>query len=250
MIIIAIKEAGYNAYSVATKDGSAGEGNADDSHCFMNYLNGGKILNFSDIQNEILYAVDAGSYVTDYMGYVKGDYNFDLVNEAAKLYVTVGEKKLNAVKISENVYGFGKHEVGDGGASYDYVLTYTPAEDGTENFRWDINVPVTNLRYVQLHYTVKLMAPKTAVGTYGIYDRDGSKGYDGLYTNNQATLYPKATDAEVVGKGEDFQKPTVSYTVASVPQTGDTTPLGMLLALAGLAAAALLILNAGRKQHQ
>ena len=56
----------------------------------------------------------------------------------------------------------------------------------------------------------------------------------------------KATDAEVVGKGEDFQKPTVSYTVASVPQTGDTTPLGMLLALAGLAAAALLILNAGR----
>ncbi len=244
-----IKEAGYNAYSVATKDGSAGEGNADDSHCFMNYLNGGKILNFSDIQNEILYAVDAGSYVTNYMGYVKGDYNFDLVNEAAKLYVTVGEEKLNAVKISENVYGFGKHEAGDGGASYDYVLTYTPAEDGTENFRWDINVPVTNLRYVQLHYTVKLMAPKTAVGTYGIYDWDGSKGYDGLYTNNQATLYPKATDAEVVGKGEDFQKPTVSYTVASVPQTGDTTPLGMLLALAGLAAAALLILNAGRKQH-
>ena len=93
------------------------------------------------------------------------------------------------------------------------------------------------------------MAPKTAVGTYGIYDRDGSKGYDGLYTNNQATLYPKATDAEVVGKGEAFQKPTVSYTVASVPQTGDTTPLGMLLALAGLAAAALFILNAGRKQH-
>ena len=85
-----------------------------------------------------------GSTVTDHMGYVKGDYNFDLVNEAAKLYVTVGEKKLNAVKISENVYGFGKHEAGDGGASYDYVPTYTPAEDGTENFRWDINVPVTN----------------------------------------------------------------------------------------------------------
>ena len=29
---------------------------------------------------QILYAVDAGSYVTNYMGYVKGDYNFDLVN--------------------------------------------------------------------------------------------------------------------------------------------------------------------------
>lgn len=42
-----IKNAGYNAYSIATKDGMAGAGNADDSHCFMNYLNGGEILNFS-----------------------------------------------------------------------------------------------------------------------------------------------------------------------------------------------------------
>lgn len=42
-----IKNAGYNAYSIATEDGMAGAGNADDSHCFMNYLNGGEILNFS-----------------------------------------------------------------------------------------------------------------------------------------------------------------------------------------------------------
>ena len=60
-----IKNAGYNAYSIATKDGSAGDGNADDSHCFMNYLNGGENLNFSDIKKKILYAVSAGSIVTD-----------------------------------------------------------------------------------------------------------------------------------------------------------------------------------------
>ena len=41
----------YNSYDalkkarIVAEDGSAGEGNADDSHCFMNYLNGGKILN-------------------------------------------------------------------------------------------------------------------------------------------------------------------------------------------------------------
>ena len=208
-----IKSAGYNAYSIATKDGSAGEGNADDSHCFMNYLNGGASLDFSTIRNEILYAVDAGSYVTDYMGYVENDYNFDLVNDPAKIYVTVGDETLEAVPLQENTYGFGKHE-DQNGVSYDYVLTYTPAADGEENFLWSINVPITNLRHVQLHYTVKLMNPKTEAGTYGTYDANGSHGYDGLYTNNSATLYPKATGTGRVGDGQDFLKPTVSYQIS------------------------------------
>ena len=60
-----IKDAGYNAYSIAEEDGSAGAGNADDSHCFMNYLNGGASLNFSDIEKDIFYAVGAGSTVED-----------------------------------------------------------------------------------------------------------------------------------------------------------------------------------------
>lgn len=223
-----IKSAGYNAYSIATKDGMAGAGNADDSLCFMNYLNQGRSLNFGDIQNEILYAVDAGSYVTDYMGYVENDYNFDLVNDPAKIYVTVGDEKLEAVPLQENTYGFGKHE-DQNGVSYDYVLTYTPAADGEENFLWSINVPITNLRHVQLHYTVKLMNPKTEAGTYGTYDANGSQGYDGLYTNNSATLYPKATGTGRVGDGQDFLKPTVSYqinyytvTVNFVDEDGNT----------------------------
>ncbi len=99
-----IKSAGYNAYSIATQDSSAGAGNADDSYYFMNYLNGGSILNFSTIRNEILYAVDAGSYVTDYMGYVENDYNFDLVNDPAKIYVTVGDETLEAVPLQKNTY--------------------------------------------------------------------------------------------------------------------------------------------------
>ena len=216
-----IKKAGYNAYSIATEDGSAGAGNADDSHCFMNYLNGGKSLNFGDIEHKIIYAVDEGSSVIDTMGYVEGDYNFDFVNDAASIYVTVGSERLNAEKVEENVeetvYGFGGHENNDGEVSYDFHLIYKPANDGTEHIEWNLHVPVTNLRHVQLHYRVKLMNPKTVPGTYGTYDRDGSKGYDGLYTNNKATLYPQSTiiadAAPATDKGEDFPKPTVSYTV-------------------------------------
>ena len=205
-----IKSAGYNAYSIATQDSSAGAGNADDSYYFMNYLNGGRSLDFSTIRNEILYAVDAGSYVTDYMGYVENDYNFDLVNDPAKIYVTVGDETLEAVPLQENTYGFGWDKENN---SYNYVLTYTPAADGEEHFLWDINVPITNLRHVQLHYTAKLMNPKTEAGTYGTYDANGSQGYDGLYTNSSATLYPMATGAEIVGDGQDFLKPTISYQI-------------------------------------
>lgn len=39
-----IKDSGYHAYSIAVADGSAGAGNADDSHCFMHYLNDGASL--------------------------------------------------------------------------------------------------------------------------------------------------------------------------------------------------------------
>ena len=82
---------------------------------------------------------------------------------------------------------------------------------------------------MQLHYTVKLMNPKTEAGTYGTYDANGSHGYDGLYTNSSATLYPMATGAEIVGDGQDFLKPTVSYqinyytvTVNFVDENGNT----------------------------
>ena len=45
---------------------------------------------FDSISDEIIYLVDNGSYVTDYMGYVADDYNFDFINDASKLSITVG----------------------------------------------------------------------------------------------------------------------------------------------------------------
>jgi len=94
-----IKDSGYHAYSIAVKDGSVGAGNADDSRCFMNYLNDGASLNFNDIKKEIIYAVGAGSQVEDKMGS-----EFDLVPGTFQL--TVGGKALTCIQ-NGNTYSFG-----------------------------------------------------------------------------------------------------------------------------------------------
>ena len=103
---------------------------------------------------------------------------------------------------------------------YEFVLYYHP--DGCsykgktygESFVWKINVPVTIDHPVQLTYQVKLTNPKNEAGTYGTYDRDGKAGYEGLYTNNMAVLYPVDSNGNAY-EPEKFLKPTVSYTVKS-----------------------------------
>ena len=193
---------------------------------------GGKVGDLKDafdsISDEIIYLVDNGSYVTDYMGYVEGDYNFDFINDVSKLSITVGTKEnqetLNAEKIAENHYGFrgiekekepeAVQEMTTSEISYRYELEYVPGEKkGDEYFIWRINVPVSNFAPVALTYSVKLVNPKSASGTYGQYDEDGSKNYSGLYTNNSATLYPMDSKGQS-GVPENFLKPTVSYTVS------------------------------------
>ena len=189
---------------------------------FMGYLGGNKEASFNEIKNDILYLIDTGSYVEDYMGYVEGDYNFNFINDASKLTITVGrgdaQEKLDAVKIDDNHYGFGPVTVetdsSDKVTTYRYNLEYIPGNmTDTERFVWHINVPVENLAPVALTYSVKLVNPKSASGTYGQYDEDGSKNYSGLYTNNSATLHPKESN-ENWGIPENFLKPTVSYTVS------------------------------------
>ena len=188
---------------------------------FMNYLAGGKSVKFEQIQNDIYYLLDAGSTVVDVIGHTD-DYNFDFVNDAANLTMTVGGETLKTTKINDTSYGFG--ELRDG--EYSYVLTYyaNGREDvKDEHFVWQINVPVSNFEPVTLTYTVKLTNPKTEPGTYGQYDQDGSKGYDGLYTNNSATLYPVDSNG-TAGEPEEFLKPTVSYTVKKPEPSPSTDP--------------------------
>ena len=204
-----IKSAGYNAYSIATEDGMAGAGNADDSHCFMNYLNGGEILNFSDIQQEILYAVGAGSTVEDKMGDA-----FDFVPGSLKL--TVGGTELES-KADGNVTYFGDSAENLNEENFRFKVQYAP---DTETFVWTINENVSNFAPVQLTYTVKLTNPETAPGTYGVEDLNGEKTLSeaeaekALFTNAYAVLNAKNSAGAPV-KAQEFPKPSVSYTVKS-----------------------------------
>lgn len=201
-------ETGYHCYAM-TAETSSGEKYIW-GPSFMSYLANKETVDFTTIQNDIYYLLDAGSCVEDYMGYVDGDngYNFDFINDAAAMTLKVGDTEYKAEKVEENKYSFN-----DGA----YIVEYFPGEKDTEHFVWTMNVPVTNFAPVQLTYTVQLINPQTKAGTYGVYDADGNLGKTALYTNNRATLYPVDSNGDK-GKPEEFAKPTVSYTVKE-PET-------------------------------
>ena len=200
-----IKNAGYNAYSIATKDSSAGVGNADDSRSFMNYLNEGKILDFADIQKEIRYAVSAGSTVTDTIG--KKFTLYDVDSFTLKVGGTDVPRTVNG-----NTVNFGGQK-SDG--SYPYTVTYTPE---TKTFVWTINEDVSNFAPVQLTYTVRLLTHETEPGNYGVEDLKGENlnipAEKALFTNKSAVLNAKNSAGATV-KEQVFPKPSVSYTISS-----------------------------------
>ena len=190
---------------------------------------------FEAIQNDIYYLLGAGSEVEDVIGYVDGEdgYNFDLIEDASKLVIKIGRdddpdaEKLVATQIGEHEYGFGAYEElnNDGSVviKYRYVIKYTLADDGTEKLIWQIFEPVSQFKPVSLTYALKLVNPQTEAGTYGKYDKDGSQGYDGLFTNNSATLYPVDSFGNK-GEAETFGKPTVEYTVKAAEPEPTPTP--------------------------
>ena len=182
---------------------------------FMRYLANGKQVSFDSIENDILYAVDKGSVVKDYMGYVKEDYNFDFDHLDQ---LTVWGKALSMYQ-EGNTWYFGDGEPGP--QNYRFKVVYDAGNKAeTEMFTWYIEEPVSNFAPVQLTYTVKLINPKTADGTYGKYDRDGSQHYEGLYTNQEAVLYPVDSRGNEY-RSEEFAKPTVSYVVEhGTPEPG------------------------------
>lgn len=194
-----MRNAGYNLFSIATKDDSAGAGNSDDSHSFMNYLNGGQSLNFSDIKNEIFYAVGAGSTVTDIMGYDTNNgnnYNFDLVPDS--LILTVGGQPLASLR-DGNTYYFG--DTGVNGVNKDncrFKVVYTPENDGEEKFVWTINEAVSNFSRVQLSYQLRLRDDaRTSKDNY-------------FYTNFSATLSPMDSKGHPGGE-QTFDRPRVTF---------------------------------------
>ena len=234
------KTAGYHCYAMEA-EGKAGK-DFPWGPSFMSYLAGGKEVSFEDIHNDIYYLLSEGSTVEDVIGYGTDNrgnaYNFDFVNDMSKLTLKVGTETLEATDLSLDLsygdanetarYGFAPNRVQittdtdqsnipeQDPYSYDYVLHYYQnGKDGNsdECFVWDINVPVSKFAPVSLTYQVKLTNAQTASGTYGTYDKNGSQKKDSLYTNKSATLYPVDSDG-VRGIPENFQKPTVSYTVS------------------------------------
>ena len=209
--------AGYNCCCVTANTGSGSEYAWGPS--FMKFLAGGEEVTFEDIENEILYFVDSGSTVVDYMGYVEDDYDFDFVDSASYLTLSVGSTTYEAVDLGSSTYGFKAVTDEDGETSYAFELVYEKG-NGTdeEKFTLYIYEAVSYFNPLKLTYSVILTNPKEEAGTYGTYDEDGSEGYTSLYTNSSATLYPVNTDGES-GVSVAFPMPTVSYTVVNVTVT-------------------------------
>ena len=162
---------------------------------------------FNGIKNDILYAVSAGSKVTDTIGE-----KFTLY-DVKSFTLKVGGTDVTGT-VNGNTVNFGNSKF-DG--SYPYTVTYTPA---TKTFVWTINEDVSNFAPVQLTYTVKLSTPETTPGTYGVENLNGEKPLSGaeaekaLFTNESAVLNAK-NSAGVPVEEQVFPKPSVSYTISS-----------------------------------
>ncbi len=189
---------------------------------------------FAEIEDRILYLLDAGSRVVDVIGEGTsnlGDpYDFTFVNDISRMNLTVDgvaldKKEIESVDGVSYSYGFGDR--GDG--TYRFVVTYYP--NGTqdtdgEHFVWEINEAISNFAPVQFQYVVRLTTAPTAGGTHGQYDGNGEHNYSGLLTNKEATLYPVDSNGTTY-PSENFPKPTVSYTVDNGGDTPvDPTPGG------------------------
>ena len=165
---------------------------------------------FNGIKNDILYAVGAGSTVTDTIGK-----KFDFVGIKG---LTVGGKQLTMVNDDKdkNTWYFGNDKTVSA-ADCRFKVVYDSAKD---EFVWTINENVSNFAPVQLTYTVKLTTHETEPGTYGVEDLKGEKTLSGaeaekaLFTNESAVLKAKNSAGVPVEK-QEFPKPSVSYTISS-----------------------------------
>ena len=177
---------------------------------FMTYLADGKNVTFNSIQNDILYAVSAGSTVTDIIG---SKFSFEGIKS-----LTVGKQELTATKSGENTWYFGNDNTASE-SNYRFKVVYNSQD---HQFVWTINEKVSNFAPVQLTYTVKLTKPETAAGTYGVTDLNGDEKVDdtgaavdktkALYTNQEAKLVPKDSNGNT-GVEQTFPMPSVFYTI-------------------------------------
>ena len=185
-------DAGYQCYTLNAKYGVNTFPGLFTSK--LNEMADKTVVNFNSIQNEILYAVGAGSTVED-----KIADGFSLDVKSFKL--TVGGAEMpGTFDASTNTWSFGINDNG-------YARFTVAYDESTKTFVWTINENVSNFAPVQLSYTIKLDSPATAAGTYE------------EPTNEYATLVPKDS-AGNVGKELSFPVPIVSYTISGGGSSG------------------------------
>ena len=204
----------YHGFATAVPSLNTADGG---SKPFMDYLNGNAPRTFDGIKNELLYLLGEGTTVESRLGFVADDYDFDLVDpDKMKLTLSGTENvTLTAEKIGENTWGFGKKADG----TPRFTVKYVPGAGAEEKLVWTFGEDLSNFSRVSLEYDVKLTNPKTAPGTYGTFDFDGSKGYSSLYPST-AELTPVDSQGET-HPNVAFPQPTVSYTI---PQPTPVTP--------------------------
>lgn len=185
-------DAGYQCYTLNAKYGTDTFPGLFTSK--LNEMADKTAVDFNSIQNEILYAVGAGSTVEDKIGD-----GFSLDVNSFKL--TVGGAEIpGTFDASTNTWSFGINDNG-------YARFTVAYDESTKTFVWTINENVSNFAPVQLSYTIKLHSPATAAGTYE------------EPTNEYATLVPKDS-AGNVGKELSFPVPIVSYTISGGGSSG------------------------------
>ena len=161
--------------------------------------------NGNPVEVQPIIAISNGSYVIDQIGN-----EFTFMDE---LSLKVNGTELSATQdtTNKNLYRFGTET----GGVYPYTVTYTAKNDETKEpaqFTWNINENVYAGTEVTLSYKLKLTTPKTAAGTYGVEDLNGSGQIEqakALYTNESAILYKKEENTKLA----EFPKPSVSYTI-------------------------------------
>lgn len=210
----------YNKYQAMVSEGyhcyAMNVGTSAFSGAFMGALNGlsgntSSSVNFDNIKNDILYAVQSGT-VTDVIG---DDFDMVAASGTCPFTLTVkGEALTGTVdKDNANLWHFG---TADAQGNYPYSIEYKPAAAGEkEQLVWTIGVPVENANPVQLSYILQLVNKATAAGTYT------------PFTNESAELSYVSSDG--TNGSETFNKPSVSYTIVSAPSDSgggdDNTPV-------------------------
>ncbi len=165
------------------------------------------------------------SFVLDKIGYGKdnygNDYDFSFVNDPAKLTLLYNGEELKAKEMEKQASndwtsGYLFTDKSDQWVAQLHYFANDP-NDGECIKLFILKYPVSSdSKGIALKYAVELQNAKTSSGTYGVYDRDGSKQTENssLYTNLSAILYRKKDNTEPTSIYE-YLKPTVSYTVSN-----------------------------------